>query len=363
MRNVTAGIASVAAATAFLASAGAAQAVPGAAPVGAAGVVPAGAARVGVLPSSTTVSIDVVLQPRDPAALSKFAAGVATPGSPLYHDYITAGEFPKMFGPTTATIDSVLAALKAAGLRPGAISADHLSIPVTATAGQLQSAFGTTLASYRMAGGKLGFANTSAPRLPAAIASGVQAVIGLDNLTKMHNFMAKPSPARKHVTAPAGEPTGGPQPCAAASNENVFGGLTADQLAFAYDFTGLYKSNDFGKGETVGIVEFGEPNSLKDIAKYQSCFHTHTKISYDKVDKFRMNGFGEGEAALDIETVLGLAPRANIIVYQAPNTGKGVFDDYRTMVDQDRVRVISVSYGLCEHFQDARSATRDHAAL
>src|SRR6185437_1533638 len=177
-----------------------------------------------------------------------------------------------------------------------------------------------------------GFANTNAPRLPAMIASHVQAIIGLDNLTRMHSFAAAPSRASMKLTRhepirPAGEPTGGPQPCAAAVNQHTSqGGLTADELAFSYEFSDLYKAGDFGRGQTVGIVEFGEPNKPSDISTFEKCYNLHTSVSYNHVDGFSQTGFGQGEAVLDIETVASMAPRANIIVYQAPNTGKAAFD-------------------------------------
>ncbi len=356
-RSMTAGVASIAAATAVLATAGAAQAVPGARPVGAAGIVPAGAARVGSTDSSAKISIDVVLQPKNAAALSQYATQVATPGSPLYHRYITAKQFPALFGPTSATISSVLAALRAQGLHPGAVSSDHLSISVTATAGQLEKAFGTSLASYRLASGRIGFANTSAPRVPASIAPAVQAIIGLDNLPVMHSFLSRPSSAS--TVRSSGRPavtTGGPQACAAAANLQSDGALTANDLANVYEFSPLYGASDFSAGQTVGIVEFGEPNLTSDVTGYQNCYGTSAKVSYDKVDGFNQHGAGEGEAALDIDTVIGLAPKANIIVYDAPNTGKAAYDIYRTMVGQDKARVISESYGLCEHFQDRKAA-------
>jgi subtilase family serine protease len=324
--------------------------------------VPAGSARIGALPGSITIQIDVALAPRDPAALSQYANQVSTPGSPLYHQYIARGQFASLFGPTNATVTSVYAALRARGLNPGAISADHLSIPVTATAGQIESAFGVTMVSYRLAGGSRGFANTNAPKLPANIASQVQTIVGLDNLTKLHSFAMAPSQATMKLTrtktvSPAGEPTGGPQPCSAAVNQhNSQGGLTADQLAFAYRFSDLYHAGDFGRGETVGIVEFGEPDTNSEINTFKSCYGLHTKVSYHRVDGFHKTGAGEGEAALDIETVASMAPRANIIVYQAPNTAKAARDIYRVMVDQDRARVISESYGLCEHYQRRRDA-------
>src|SRR5260370_66153 len=211
-------------------------------------------------------------------------------------------------------------------------------------------------------GGATGCANTAAPKLPATVAPSIQAVIGLDNLTRMQPHAMAPSKASLRPTRsrgkirPAGEPTGGPQPCASASAQQFNGGLTADELAFSYEFSPLYSAGDFGQGITVGIVELGEPNSPSDIATYQSCYGTHTSISYNQVDGFHRHGVGQGEAALDIETVLSSAPDANIIVYQAPNTGVAAYDIYKVMVNQDKARVISESYGLCEHYQDARAA-------
>ena len=360
-RSLTAGLVSVAAATAFLATAGAAQAVPSPTRVGAAGIVPFGSARIGALPASTTMHVELALAPRDPAALSQYANQVSTPGSPLYHAYIGRGQFASLFGPTKATINSVYAALRARGLHPGTISSDHLSIPVTASAGQVESAFGVTMASYRLAGGGRGFANTNSPKLPANIAGHVQAILGLDNLTRMRSFAS--APGRVSMTqarakpARRGQPDGGPQPCAAAVNQhNSQGGLTADELGFAYTFSPLYKAGDFGAGQTVGIVEFGEPNKQSDVNTFENCYGIHTSVSYDKVDGFNQTGFGQGEAILDIETVASMAPHANIIVYQAPNTGQASIDIYRVMVDQDRARVISESYGLCEHYQDPNEA-------
>jgi Pro-kumamolisin, activation domain len=330
--------------------------------VGAAGVVPHGAARTGIMPSSATLHLDVALTPRNAAALSRYANEVATPGSALYHRYLAKGQFAGLFGATGATIARVLSALRSAGLNPGAVSADHLSIPVTATVAQAESAFGVSMASYRLPGGRTGYANTTAPKLPANIAPSVDAIIGLDNLNLPHSFLTKPVVhLRKHPATTPAILSGGPKPCSAMVNfRNSIGApfraFTADQFALAYDFNHIYSSGDFGRGVAVGIVEFGEPNSPHDISLYQGCYGTHTKISYDKVDHFGQTGPGEGEAALDIETVLSLAPNSNIIVYQAPNTGAAAYDIYRTMVDQDKVRVISESYGLCEHYQDQRAA-------
>jgi len=319
------------------------------------------------MPGSTTLHFDVVLSPRNPAALTKYADAVSTPGSPLYRHYLAAGQFPKMFGPTEATITSVYAALRARGLNPGAIDSGHLSIPVAATVGQVDSAFGVSMARYRLAGGQVGYANTGALRMPASVAGAIQAVIGLDNLNLQRPLMTGPSRASGTKAAqPAvpAVPASGPRACAASLNAQAafksgtgFTSYNYTQLAFAYEFNGLYSLKDFGRGVSIGIVEFGEPNSGTDIAAFQRCYHTHAKVSYVHVDGFHKTGFGQGEAALDIETVVALAPNAHVIVYQAPNTGRGAYDEYKTIVNKDKVRVVSVSYGLCEE-GEPRTAAR-----
>ena len=329
---------------------------------------PFGAVRTGPLPGSTVLQIEVAIQPRNPAALTRYADAVSTPGSPLYHDYIAPGQFAPMFGPTSATISSVYAALRARGLSPGAISPDHLSIPVTATAAQIESAFSVGLARYRRLGGGTGFANTTAPRLPASVAGDIQAVIGLDNLNLQHPLNVAPSraigakAAQSKAAVPA-VPAFGPRACRASltaqakwHNRTHYTSFNYSQLAFAYEFDGLYKSRDFGRNVSVGIVELGEPNWTSDIAAFQHCYRTHAKVTYVRVDGFHKKGEGQGEAALDIETVIATAPAVHVIVYQAPNNGAGVYDDYKTIIDKDKVRIISISYGLCEHFQDRRQA-------
>lgn len=102
VRHLLALLGSVSAGVAFLATVGAAQAAPRAAAgsagpgptvalAGATATAPPGARRVGAEPSGSIVHLDVVLSPRDPAALTRYATLVATPGSPVYHDYLPQG--------------------------------------------------------------------------------------------------------------------------------------------------------------------------------------------------------------------------------------------------------------------------------
>ncbi len=303
---------------------------------------PAGSRVVGTLPTTTPVSVSVVLKPRDPAALQSYATAVSTPGSSVYHQYLSVAQFRQRFGPTASQIVAVSAALRAQGLKPGVVSANGLAIPVSSTAGTLSRAFSTSLQRVTGPGGQAGFANTAAPLVNSSVAGVVQGVVGLDNLAVRRPLALRAAHARARASGHVA--TGGPQPCSAASSS---GSDTADQIASAYRFSSLYGAGDEGAGQTIALFEL-EPNLTSDISAYQSCYGTSATVNYVSVDGGAGSGEGQGEAALDIEQVIGLAPKATVDVYRAPNSDAGVYDEYSKIVTTDTAKAISTSWGLCE---------------
>ena len=305
------------------------------------------ALRLGTLADSTELSVDVELRPRDPAALADYATAVSTPGNPLYEHYLARGEFANVFGPTQAAISAVTEQLRSDGLRPGPISSNHLIIPVRASATQLQKAFSIGFERYQLPG-RVAYANTQAPLLSGSVASYVLGVAGLDDLYLPHALDLRNPPAIPRRLATPRVVTGGPQPCSTAvtdAPEND--AYTADQIASAYNFSSLYGAGDEGAGITVALFEL-EPDLTSDIAAYQSCYGTTATVNYIEEDGGAGSGAGSGEAALDIEDIIGLAPLATIDVYQAPNSGTGLIDNYTAIVDKDTAQVASTSWGLCE---------------
>ncbi|HEX3980256.1 MAG TPA: protease pro-enzyme activation domain-containing protein [Acidimicrobiales bacterium] len=308
-----------------------------------------GAIRLTPLPREAEIKVDVTLQPRDPTALATYARAVSSPGSSLYRHYLAPGQFDDRFGPTTQAIQSVDQALRAAGLHPGTISGNHLSIPVRASAAELSAAFSTGFQQYRVRGGRVAYANTAAPLISADAAPYVQSVVGLDDLNL-------PTPAGKRgrsVGAPAAVPksgatSGGPAPCSTAVHDaQSEDSYTSDQLAAAYGFSGLYSAGDLGAGQAIALLEF-QGYSASDIATYQSCYGTDTPVTAIDTDGGPSRGSGVGEADGDMENIIGLAPGADILVYQAPDTGSAWLDEWNTVVSQDKAKVISISWGLCE---------------
>lgn len=333
--------------------------------VGSAPRLPALSHLLGSVPSATKLHVTVALEPRDPLALENYATSVSTPGSSAYHRYLTPDEFAARFGAAPAAIAAVRGALRAAGLSPQAVSANGLAIRATAPAALVSRAFHTSLSRVRV-GGATAIVNDTAPELSARIAPLVQGIVGLSSLGAPRPLFARPhalsAAAIPHTTKHVA--TGGPQPCTAASSAAIAqSAYTIDQIASAYDFGNLYKAGDEGAGQTIALYEL-EPNDPGDIAAYQACFGTDAPVRYIPVDGGSGAGAGSGEAALDIETAIGLAPKASFLVYQAPNSdssgpGAGPYDLFSEIVSEDKAQVISASWGQCEAAEGATDAAAE----
>jgi hypothetical protein len=308
---------------------------------------PVGSRAVGALPGTSALSVDVALRPADPAALQTFAQEVADPASPLFRHFLAPGQFAGRFGPAPSVIASTRAWLGSEGLEVGPTAGDGLLIPVSGSADQLGAAFGVGFEQEQLPTGRIVREPTARPAVPRALAGSVQGVVGLDDLAIERPHLARPATAAPAEGPEDSGPVGhaGPSACGAANSA----GATANELAQAYSISSLQPANE-GQGVTVGIYEL-EPYLPSDISTFESCYSpapspTITPVSVDGAAPNA--GAGGGEAALDIQMVVGLAPKANIDVYVGHNFGIGPLDVYAQMVDQDQAQVLTTSWGQCE---------------
>ncbi len=333
-------------------------------------LLPAGSVALGAPPSSQQIVVDVVLAPRHPRSLARLASAVSTPGSPLRGSYLTPRQLRDEFSPSAAEVSQVEVWLRDLGLDPVAGSTDRLTVTVKATAASFARALATRFEQYRLPGGKLVYANTTGARLPMPLAGDVATVVGLNDLPAARPLLARlpgtqhPRVAQRTSSAPVASTaaTSAPKPCAAALAQRAIGGRTASQLAGYYGMSGLYAKGDLGSGITIGIVEF-ERVSSSDLATYESCYGISTSVRYIAVDGgARGVSYGSGEAALDIEDVAGLAPQARLLVYQAPNSNRGVLDEFQRIVEHPTADVVTNSWGECEQALGSTAAAAKRAA-
>ncbi len=345
--------------------------------------VPPGATLLGPAPSSTVLPLVVTLQPRDPSALAAEAQAVSAPASPDYHHFLTPKTFAQRFGATPATIAQVVAALKNEGLAVGTPSTTGLSIPVSGTVAQVQSAFSTPIDRYRLSSGKTGYDNRAAPQVPTTVAPQIEGILGLDTLsppqptTNLPEANATGAHGGTPLDSPAlapGQPSPQSGTCSTqiSNVETKYGALDAPELAQAYSFDPLYSSSDYGAGATVALVELsGAGYSTSDITNFANCYGI--TLGGSQISKIAIGGGGATgsatvEAELDIETVLSLAPKANIEVYEG-GASDDLYDVFSKIVSDDTAKIVSASWtNGCESyvgqaFQNSENTLFESAAV
>ncbi|KAG0285228.1 hypothetical protein BGZ97_007886 [Linnemannia gamsii] len=136
----------------------------------------------------------------------------------------------------------------------------------------------------------------------------------------------------------------------------------AKRYSFPTDFNGV--SLD-GTGQTIAIIELGGGFRQTDLKTY----FRDVRISLPTVisvavgaDNHLIGDSADGEVMLDIEVAGAVVPKANIVVYFAPNTSKGFQDAIRAAVydAQRKPSVISISWGTSEDFVDKRALRAFH---
>jgi kumamolisin len=207
------------------------------------------------------------------------------------------------------------------------------SVVLSGTTATFGPAFGVSLHQFEHAGGTYR-GRTGSISVPAELTEVVEGVFGLDNRPQADAHFQ-----RLH-------PEGG-----AAATRAGGASFSPPQLAGLYQFpAGLD-----GTGQCIAIIELGGGYKPADIKTYFTALNlpvpTVKAISVDGGKNRPTNASSaDGEVMLDIEVAAGVAPRALIAVYFAPNTNQG-FLDAVTMAVHDKVNkpsVISISWGASE---------------
>ncbi|MFJ6212759.1 protease pro-enzyme activation domain-containing protein [Streptomyces sp. NPDC092296] len=290
----------------------------------------------GDVPDSRRISVAVSLKLRDTAGLDRFLAAVSTPGSAEYGHYLTPDQFAARYAPTAADVDRVSGYLRDQGLTVTGVSANRQVVDASGPADRIEAAFGTRERDYLDTERQQHFyANDHAATIPADLAQVVQGVSGLDNHTVRHTNLVKPD-ATSHAT-PSGY------------------GPTQYNAAYRFDQLGAD-----GTGQTVALWEF-DGYSSTNLRAYDTQYGLSgpavSTVSVDGANYDSRPGGGQGEVELDSEIVRGVAPKATQLVYEAPNSDAGEIDMAAKIVSDNRVSVVSISWGSCEPDTTASSMT------
>ena len=295
------------------------------------------AERLGPTDTARTLTISLVLKGRLGADAA--IAAVNDPHSPEYHHFLSPAEYARRFGADSATVASVVSALRANGLRVPMATASAGLLSAQGTAGTLEALFGVRLSDYCDSHGERYIAPDGAPRIPASLA-GVSGVLGLDTRSVMHTG-SQSHPQRPQASGVAGY---GPP-----------------ELRRAYDLEPLYQAGLDGAHQTVALPEIDQFRK-SDTQSYDQTFGLHTgSITVTEVAGGASSS--SPEPVLDIEVIHAIAPAANIDVYESQADLGSVAQMFSQIVSDNHAQVISISLGACEAGLDPSQARSFYASI
>jgi subtilase family serine protease len=310
-----------------------------------------------------TVNARVYLAPSHQAELAGAVAAVSSPTSKTYRHFMTPSAVRAEFAPSAAEIASVKSWLTSAGLSVTKVSAKYPAgayVGVRGSVAAASKAFGVTFGTYKGPGGQSDRAPDQAATAPASVASSVLAVSGLDT-AKSTIKPALPPPGPNYWVA---------KPCStyygqltATNKPKAYGkfqpwtncGYTPSQVRGAY---GVTSSGMTGKGQTVAIVDaYASPTIKSDANQFATVvgdkpfgpgqFKQYKAGPYTLAAANQCDAAGwYGEETLDVQSVHGMAPDANVRYVAAGSCQDSDLANAEALiVDNGTASIVSNSWG------------------
>jgi hypothetical protein len=319
----------------------------------------------------------VLLLKRSPAAQASFdqlANDQQDPHSPMFHHWLTPEQIGQQFGAAPDDSAQIVAWLQGHGFAVDSLARSGLMVLFSGTEAQLESAFRTSMHSFRNAAGEIHVSNVQEPSIPAALAPAVVGIASLNNypLKPMSHLYGKAHLNRGSTADPAESENkwqvtrGLPAALSAKTSAHVEGatpefsatvGQYGFELVSPFDFATIYNVSPLwsagidGTGQTIAVLAESDINP-QDVASFRSTFGLPAKpVNVIYVGPNPGKGPSEGEAALDAEWSGAVAKNATIdvVVAQDTRTTSGLVLGSYDVIDNNLASVLSVSWGACEY--------------
>jgi subtilase family serine protease len=318
-----------------------------------------GAGVFGTTPASTPETVSFVLREENlPQLESSVETGVRS--------YLSVSQFAATYGQSQASISQLQSYLAHYGITTQ-VYPDNVDVVANGTAGEFDSALSVQQHEYHVPAlpGRDGMQGTPAqtvhgtaqsPLLPYRIAQNVLAILGLTNYGPFASQAV-------HVdTALSPAQAGSSNSCLALSGLPDACNVPAS-FASNYGLDQLYQRGAAGAGQTIAIVTLaaldpGAPQYFwQQVLHLPASSRTVSTVNVDGGPGAPSDASGTGETDLDVEQSGGLAPQANVIVYQAPNTDYGFADAFFEAASQNIASTVSASWLESETYLQASIAS------
>lgn len=325
-----------------------------------------GAVPIGSLAASTPLHIVLGLQERNAGQVQPTLRAMLTPGNALNGTSLTVEQFVTKFGATNAQTSAVTKYLSSAGFTNVELAANHLLVEADGTAAVAQEAFHTTLEGYLVNGAKV-YVNTVAAQVPTSLSGIVIAVLGLNNVARMHSDITKLHTGASSQTDPCTPPA---CPTPDPSNESY----SAEQYQIAYDAAspaaaatvepawasatcGSFAAPQLlstGGCTAIGIIAEGDLTQVvKDLRTYETTYKLpQVPVTVVNAGIASPDTSGADEWDLDSQTSTGIAQRVSHLYFYAATslTDSDLGLAINKAVSSNVVKAFNMSFGECEFF-------------
>jgi subtilase family serine protease len=288
------------------------------------------AAEIGGLDGREVLDLVFVMKPRENTNVRALLKAQERGLEP----FVTPAEFADRFSPAVDEYDRVADWLVQHDIQVVRKEPGRTTLIAQGTVAAVEAAFDPRMRMFRDKGGDFR-SPTREPSFPRELVKTVAAVIGLDTA----------APYVPHHTPPQPAP-------------NASSGTPADiQMHYGADQVTQFQ----GEGETVVILGAGyAPNLVHDIDPFVKKF----MLPFDRKSQYTQIFLGGpnrdsdeqaqteyGEAVLDIDMVMGMAPGASIIQIMTATNGALFESGFSYVVNYiPQAHQASLSYGFCERY-------------
>jgi len=287
----------------------------------------------GAAPPGTQVQFTLLLRLPGAARLRRALAAQQDPRSPQFGHVITPRAFGQRFGISSSSLAHVEASLQSDGLRLLASYPQRTALSMSGRVASVDRVLRVRIEQYGDASGHRWHAPIGTPVVPAVLARFVSGVTGLDTRPRWR------------------------------AQDVPLGGLTPATVPAAYDSAPLRNQGIAGQGLRIAVISF----SAFDPSDPQA-FASHFGISGPEpqvvgVDGGTTDTSGAGESNLDIDVIRSVAPQAQILFYEVPQSSSSYTDVINRIVADHSADIISSSWGQCELGLDPTQRAGDSQAI
>jgi kumamolisin len=255
--------------------------------------------------------------------------------------YLSTAQFAEGYGQSRQVVEELESYLRSYRISSSA-DADRLDVTAKGTVRQFDEALSIAVDNYAVPGhgGRVQhvYASSRNPKLPTSLSDEILAVLGLTNY----------APYESEAVQAQGKPQR-----SGSSDEIPAGELTPQDFVSRYGLSPVQQSGALGQGQTLGIVTLAsvEPKTPEKFWRILGLQTAPGRVKLEEVDggagPVSLEA-GSEETTLDVEQSGAIAPKSQIVVYQAPNTSYGFADAFYAAASANVAGSVSTSWGESE---------------